>query len=32
LLGGSGLNLPTFGGLTRDDQARVIDAVRALAR
>lgn len=31
-LGGSGLNLPTFGGLTRDDQARVIDAVRGGAR
>ena len=31
-LGGSGLNLPTFGALTRDDQARVIDAVRQSAR
>jgi perosamine synthetase len=31
-LGGSGLNLPTFGGLTQDDQARVIDAVRGSAR
>jgi perosamine synthetase len=27
----SGLNLPTFGGLTDEDQARVIDSVRALA-
>ena len=31
-LGESGLNLPTFGGLTLDDQARVIDAVRRSAR
>lgn len=31
-LGRSGLNLPTFGGLTRADQARVIDAVRSSAR
>ena len=31
-LGESGLNLPTFGGLTEDDQARVIDAVRGSAR
>ncbi len=31
-LGESGLNLPTFGGLTKDDQARVIDAVREWAR
>ena len=31
-LGRSGLNLPTFGSLTNDDQARVIGTVRALAR
>jgi perosamine synthetase len=31
-LGESGLNLPTFGGLTQDDQARVIDAVRGSVR
>lgn len=31
-LGESGLNLPTFGGLNQDDQARVIDAVRGSAR
>jgi perosamine synthetase len=31
-LGESGLNLPTFGGLTLDDQQRVIDAVRGSAR
>jgi perosamine synthetase len=31
-LGESGLNLPTFGGLTHDAQARVIDAVRGFAR
>lgn len=30
-LGESGLNLPTFGGLTDEDLARVIDSVRALA-
>jgi perosamine synthetase len=30
-LGESGLNLPTFGGLSDDDQARIIDSVRALA-
>ncbi len=31
-LGGSGLNLPTFGALARDDQVRVIDAIRETAR
>lgn len=31
-LAASGLNLPTFGGLTEADQTRVIDAVRTLAR
>lgn len=31
-LGESGLNLPTFGGLSDEDQARVIDSVRVLAR
>jgi perosamine synthetase len=31
-LAGSGLNLPTFGGLTGDEQARVIEAVRASAQ
>jgi perosamine synthetase len=30
-LGDSGLNLPTFGGLGADSQARVIESVRALA-
>jgi perosamine synthetase len=30
-LGESGLNLPTFGGLTDENQARVIDSVQALA-
>lgn len=30
-LGESGLNLPTFGGLTDENQFRVIDSVRALA-
>jgi hypothetical protein len=30
-LGASGLNLPTFGGLAHDDQARVIDAIRGSA-
>lgn len=30
-LGASGLNLPTFGGLTDDNQARVIDSMQALA-
>jgi perosamine synthetase len=32
MLGGSGLNLPTFGGLATDDQMRIIDVVRAFAR
>ena len=31
-LGRSGLNLPTFGSLTDDEQARVIGTVRTLAR
>lgn len=31
-LADSGLNLPTFGGLTADDQMRVIDAVRSAAQ
>lgn len=31
-LGESGLNLPTFGGLSNESQARVISSVRALAR
>ena len=31
-LAGSGLNLPTFSGLTQDAQARVINAVRGSAR
>jgi perosamine synthetase len=31
-LGGSGLNLPTFGGLTQVDQGRVIDVIRGSAR
>jgi perosamine synthetase len=31
-LGESGLNLPTFGGLTQDDQTRIVRAVRGLAR
>ena len=31
-LGASGLNLPTFGALARDDQTRVIEAIRGWAR
>ena len=31
-LGRSGMNLPTFAGLTERDQARVIESLRALAR
>lgn len=31
-LSGAGLNLPTFGGLTVDTQARVIDAIHRLAQ
>ncbi len=30
-LGASGLNLPTFGGLTEEDQERVIESIRSLA-